>query len=150
MADSDFYPYHDAKKVAAVDALMDWDTQTLERGTANYEHEAVFGPLLEKLDHPTEERREQLQKEVDDTMKGLDGILERSGGDYVTGDTLTLADFAIFFSTFYSFVFGTAKKDTYSRVSEWWDRMAKVPAIEKRLDDHRQAVKEFFEEYQNK
>ena len=141
--DEHFYPVNDPKKAAKIDALIDFDVQTFKKGFEPYTNEVLYAVFFQGKDAPTEERKAELQKAVDDNFKQLDDILKRNGGDYVNGEHLTLADFSIFVSTLYVVAMAGGRYDTHSRVAEWWDRIAAMPVMAKILEDQKVAFQRF-------
>lgn len=142
-----FYPYDDAKKVAKIDALIDFDVQTIKKPFYAYGSETVIGPKLQGKETPTDERKKELQKDIDEVLRQLNDILERNGGDFVNGEHLTLADFALFSSSLYGIVISDADYSKYDRVKQWWDRVAALPVVDHLLMQHKESFKNVLEQF---
>ena len=120
--DVSFYP-SDAKKAAKIDALIDLDIQTFRGKMDPWKNEVFFAPFFGGAEEPTAERKQELQKTIDEGFKIIADQLEREGTDFLAGNEVTLADFSFFFSTFFPCKMSDAKHDTHAKAKEWFDRV---------------------------
>lgn len=97
-----------------------------------------MGPLF-GAPEPSSQRKKELLGGVDTSMKTLSKMLEKSGTKYVAGDHLTLADLAMFTSTFWAYTIGSLDRDEHPRAAQWWQRVADHPSVSGLLSQHTKA-----------
>lgn len=143
-AASSFYPHDDAQKAAHIDSLIDYDVQTFRKACLPFAPEMFFGPKFKGTPEPTEERKVELQKGLDDAFGLIADILKRNGTPYLAGDEPTLADFTVFYSTIPEIKMAGGKYDTHSEFAEWYEKVSSLPAVAKTLEDFEAKFATFF------
>ncbi|KAB0792071.1 hypothetical protein PPYR_14032 [Photinus pyralis] len=112
------YP-KDVKKRAVVDQRLYFNNGVLDQRLAEY-----YYPVIAGKGAPDPEK----YKKVEEALEFLDGFL--GAAEYVAGDSMTLADFAIA-TTLSTYDVAKLKRSDYKNVSRWYKALqTSVPAFE--------------------
>ncbi|KAF0301427.1 Glutathione S-transferase 1-1 [Amphibalanus amphitrite] len=107
------YPEADHQRRATIDRLLQFDLGTLNRAILDY-----FDPVIHRGSAPDEAKANVLKQSLD----YLDRFLEESGGEFVVGHRLSLADLALLatVSRLEAFNYRT---ESYQRLHTWKTRL---------------------------
>ncbi|KAF0313139.1 Glutathione S-transferase D4 [Amphibalanus amphitrite] len=107
------YPAADHQRRATIDRLLQFDLGTLNRAILDY-----FDPVIHRGSAPDEAKANVLKQSLD----YLDRFLEESGGEFVVGHRLSLADLALLatVSRLEAFNYRT---ESYQRLHTWKTRL---------------------------
>ena len=143
---SDFYPYEDAQKLAKINALIDHDTMTFRSKISPLVYKKVITPLFLKTPFPTAEECEQLETDSHPSFESLKFILSLSGGPYLFGENLTLADLTHYFVLMGPVYLADDTTITkFPEVQEWFQKVEQDPSVAETLESYKktcEAIKE--------
>ena len=135
---TDFYPYEDAKKVAKINALIDHDTMTFRSKISPLVYKTVIMPLFYKSPFPTAEELEKLQTESHASFESLNNLLTTSGGPYLFGESLTLADLTHYFVLVGPVYFADDTTiEKFPEVHEWFKKVGEEPSVAETTENYK-------------
>ena len=141
----DFYPTHDAKKVARINSLLDTMVGTFKEGITSFVFKGYVGPAFRGLPVPTAEEYEKLLQGYKNSLNIIKQLLETSGGHYLTGDNLTLADFGYYFWSLGGIYLADGGLADFPEVADWVQRIEETSTISEQIKTYKETAAHFNE-----
>ena len=141
----DFYPFADAKKVAKINALLDHLLCAYIPGVTDFVSKTSVGVAFRGLPVPSADDVEQLTQGLKKSFDKIKFILDLSGGPYLTGENLTLADIAYYFCSIGALYLADGNLLDHPEIADWVQRVEETSTIAEVVKQYKETAAHYKE-----